>query len=73
MRFVELDLFGVYVAPMSVLMIVAWVVTITLRRLAARTGLLTWVWHPGLLVVAVYVVLLASLTLVAANARLQVP
>jgi len=71
--FVEVDLFGVYVAPMSVLMIVAWLVTIALRRLAARAGVLAWVWHPGLFVLAVYAIVLASLTLVAAHAPLRVP
>ena len=35
MRFTEVNLFGVYVAPISVMMVAAWVVTISLRRLAA--------------------------------------
>ena len=61
MRFAEVDLFGVYVAPVSVLMITAWVVTIGLRRLAVRVGLLRWVWHPALFVFAVYVIILSSL------------
>ena len=46
MRFTEINLFGVYVAPMSLLMVGAWVVTIGLRRFAARFGLLRYVWHP---------------------------
>ena len=65
MRFAELDLFGVYVAPISLLMVAAWVVTIGLRRLAVRVGLLHWVWHPALFVFAVYVIVLSSMTLVA--------
>ena len=32
MKFTEIDLFGVYVAPMSLLMVAAWVITIALRR-----------------------------------------
>ena len=36
MRFTEINLFGVYVAPMSLLMVGAWVVTIALRRFATR-------------------------------------
>ena len=40
MRFAEIDLFGVYVAPISVMLVVAWVITIALRRAAARFGLL---------------------------------
>ena len=46
MRFIEINLFGVYVAPMSAMLVVAWLVTITLRRSAARFGLLRYVWHP---------------------------
>jgi hypothetical protein len=45
-RFTEINLFGVYVAPISVMMVAAWVVTIGLRRFAARFGLLRYVWHP---------------------------
>jgi len=61
MRFAEVDLFGVYVAPVSVLLITAWVVTTGLRRLAVRVGLLRWVWHPALFVFAAYVIILSSL------------
>ena len=32
MSFVEISLFGVYVAPISLMMVAAWVVTIALRR-----------------------------------------
>jgi protein AaeX len=67
MRFAEIDLFGVYVAPMSLLMVAAWLVTIALRRVAARFGLLRHVWHPALFVLAVYLIVLSSMTLVAAR------
>lgn len=63
MRFTEIDLFGVYVAPISVMIAVAWVVTIGLRRAAARFGLLNHVWHPPLFVFAVYLIVLSSVTL----------
>ena len=49
MRFTEIDLYGVYVAPMSIMMVAAWVITITLRRSAAPFGLLRYIWHPALL------------------------
>jgi protein AaeX len=45
-RFTEINLFGVYVTPISVMMIAAWVVTISLRRFVARFGVLRHVWHP---------------------------
>ena len=67
MRFTEIDLLGVYVAPMSLLMVAAWLVTIALRRVAARFGLLRHVWHPALFVFAVYMIVLSSMTLVAAR------
>ena len=38
-RFTEINLFGVYVAPISVMMGAAWFVTIWLRWSAARFGL----------------------------------
>jgi hypothetical protein len=59
----EVNLFGVYVAPISMMMVVAWLVTITLRRIADRFDLLRHVWHPALFVSAVYVILLSSIVL----------
>ena len=67
MRFTEIKLFGVYVAPMSLMMVVAWVFTIWLRRLATRFELLRYVWHPALFVFAVYIIVLSSIVLVAAG------
>ena len=64
MSFAEIDLFGVYVAPFSVLMVAAWLVTIALRWVASRLGLLDLVWHSALFVFALYVIVLASITLV---------
>ena len=66
MSFTEVNLFGVYVAPISVMMVVAWVVTIALRRIATRFGLLRYVWHPALFVFAVYIIVLSSWTLIIA-------
>jgi hypothetical protein len=65
-RFTEINLFGVYVAPMSVMMVAAWVVTIGMRRVVARFGLLRYVWHPSLFVFAVYMIVLASMVLAVA-------
>jgi protein AaeX len=67
MRFTDIDLFGVYVAPISLLLVVAWVITIGLRWVVARYGLLNHVWHPALFVFAVYLIVLSSLTLLAAR------
>jgi protein AaeX len=62
-RFTEINLFGVYIAPISVMMVAAWVVTIGLRRFAARFGLLQYVWHPSLFVFAVYLMVLSAIVL----------
>ena len=67
MTFVEINLFGVYVAPLSPLLVAAWLVTTALRRIASRLGLLQRAWHPALFVFALYVIVLAALTLVAAR------
>ena len=63
MRFTEVNLFGVYVAPISVMMVAAWMVTIALRRSAARFGLLRDVWHPAIFVFAVYMIVLSTIVL----------
>ena len=64
MRFAEIDLFGVYVAPISLMMVGAWLATIALRRLASRSGMLRYVWHPALLTFAVYIIVLSSWILI---------
>jgi hypothetical protein len=67
LKFVEIDLLGVYVAPISVLMIAAWIVTVGLRRVAARFGLMRYVWHPALFVFDVYIIVLSSMVLLIAR------
>jgi hypothetical protein len=64
MSFAEIDLFGVYVAPISFILVGAWLVTIALRRIADRFGLLRHVWHPALVVFAVYIIVLSSWILI---------
>ena len=63
MRFTEIDLSGVYVAPISLMLVAAWAITIALRRVAAQFGLLRRVWHPALFVLAVYMIVLSSIVL----------
>jgi hypothetical protein len=64
-RFSEIDVFGIYIAPMGLLLVVSWVITIGLRRIAANLGLLQHVWHPALFVFSVYVIVLSSMVIVA--------
>ena len=63
----RINLFGVYVAPISIMMIEAWFITIVLRRVADRWGLLRYVWHPALFVFAVYTIVLSSFILIIAG------
>jgi protein AaeX len=67
LNFFEINVFGVYVAPISLLMIAAWLVTVAARRVAAGFGLLRHVWHPALFVFAVYIIVLSSMALVIAR------
>ena len=67
MRFTEIDLFGVYVAPISLMMVAAWLIMVGLRRVAAHFGLLRYVWHPPLFVFAVYTIVLSSMVLLVAR------
>jgi hypothetical protein len=63
MRYTEINLLGVYVAPIAPMIIAAWVVLIPLRRIADRFGLLRHVWHPALFLFAVYLTLLSAIVL----------
>lgn len=67
MRFVEVDLFGVYVAPIFVMMIGAWLMLMLLRRMGNRFGLFQRVWHPALFTFAVYMTLLSATVLLVAS------
>ncbi len=67
MRFTEIDLFGLYVAPITVILAVAWVVYLVLRRAGDRVGLNEQVWHPALFELALYVMIVSSIVLVIAR------
>jgi hypothetical protein len=65
MRYTEINLLGVYVAPIALIIVAAWVVLIPLRRVVDRFGLLRHVWHPALFLFAVYLTLLSAIVLLA--------
>jgi hypothetical protein len=67
MSFTEINVFGVYVAPISLMMVAAWLVLIALRRVADHFGLLRHVWHPALFVFAVYMTVVSSMVLIVAR------
>ena len=67
MRFNEINLFGIYVAPITLIMAVAWVVYLIVRRAGDRFGLVQKVWHPALFELALYVMIVSSIVLVMAR------
>jgi protein AaeX len=64
-RFSEINLFGVYIAPIALHLVVSWVIVIGLRRIAAHYGWLRYVWHPSMFVFSIYMIVLASLSFLA--------
>ncbi|MGI4764939.1 MAG: DUF1656 domain-containing protein [Janthinobacterium lividum] len=72
MSFVEIDIFGVYVAPIVPLMLLALVATLGLRRVAVAVGLFRWIWHPALFEFSVYLILLTALVLTVGALKLPI-
>jgi protein AaeX len=67
MNFTEVNLFGVYVAPISLMIVAAWLVLIALRRVADHFGLLRHVWHAALFAFACYMIILSTIVLIVAH------
>jgi hypothetical protein len=66
-RFTEINLFGVYVAPISMILVAAWLVLVALRRVVNHFGLSRFVWHPALFEFAIYLIVLSSIVLLVAR------
>jgi hypothetical protein len=66
-KLAEINMFGVYVAPISLMMVATWLVTIVLRGAVGRFGLLRYLWHPALFSFSVYIIILSSWVLIAAR------
>jgi protein AaeX len=67
MRFNEINIFGLYVAPIVVILAVAWVVYLLVRRASDRFGLTGQVWHPALFDLAVYVIIVSLIVVMFAR------
>ena len=63
LHFVEINLFGVYVAPLAPMMVIAYLLLFALRWCGLEAGLLQRVWHPALFQVALYVLILSAVVL----------
>jgi len=62
-RLSEVNLLGVYVAPIAVILAVAWILLLIARRMVVRVGLSQYVWHPALFSLAIYVIFVSSIVL----------
>jgi protein AaeX len=70
MPFPEVDIFGIYVAPIAILMLIAWLLLMLIRRVADRFGNFGFeIWHPALFNAALYLILLTGLVLVLAGRK----
>lgn len=69
MTFSEVNIFGVYVAPISVMILAAWLVTLLLRWLLMRSGLVFQVWHPPLFAFSLFLIVLSLMVLGAPAVR----
>jgi hypothetical protein len=67
MRFNEINLFGVYVAPIVVILAIAWIVYLLIRRAGDRLGLAQRVWHPALFDLALYVMIVSAIVIIIAR------
>jgi hypothetical protein len=56
----ELDIYGVFVPDLLVWVVVAFLLSIPVRRLLAAAGFYRLVWHRALFDVALYVILLGA-------------
>ncbi|MCT6878976.1 MAG: DUF1656 domain-containing protein [Commensalibacter sp.] len=61
----EFDLFGVFIAPFVVYALIALIITMIIRSILWRTGLIKLFWHLALFEVALYVCVLCLLILYA--------
>lgn len=61
----ELDLYGVFVPSLAAWMLLAFVISLPLRRILAWTGFYRLVWHRPLFDLALYVVLLGLVVSIA--------
>jgi len=58
----EFDVYGVYVPRLLVLMVLSLLFIIVIRRILARLGAYSLVWHRGLFDLALYVLVLGAVS-----------
>ena len=60
----EIDIYGIFVPDLLVWVVVAFLVSVPLRRILAWLGVYTLVWHRALFDVALFVILLGGIVAV---------
>jgi len=63
MRYMEINIFGVYVAPFAPMMLAAWLIARPLQRMRDRFGITRFVSHPALFNIAVYIIILSLIVI----------
>ena len=58
----EFDVYGVYVPRLLVFMVLSFLLIIVIRRILARLGAYSLVWHRGLFDLALYVLVLGAVS-----------
>jgi hypothetical protein len=61
----EMDLYGVFLPDLAVWMLIAFAISVPLRRLLARCGVYRLIWHRPLFDLALYVVLVGGVVTLA--------
>ncbi|MBB4349380.1 DUF1656 domain-containing protein [Aliirhizobium cellulosilyticum] len=59
----EVNVLGVYLAPIVLMMLLAWIITLPIHHVSNRFGLTRRVWHRGLFNLCIYISVL-SITIV---------
>lgn len=62
-RYSEISILGIYLAPFAVMMLGAWLIALPLRILGDRMGIERHVWHPALFTIAGYIIVLSLVVL----------
>jgi Protein of unknown function (DUF1656) len=65
----DLDIYGVFVPALFAWVLIAYVISLPLRRVLTWSGLYRFVWHRPLFDVALYVVLLGLVVLLTFKLR----
>jgi Protein of unknown function (DUF1656) len=56
----EIDIFGVFVPAVLVLMLIAYLINLVIRRVLTRIGFYRFVWHRSIFDLGIYVLVLGT-------------